>query len=67
MGCVDTCACLAILRALGAQGRLGFGEWRSEEWVNLGATGACAVVRAGFVVGVGVDFGRGAEGKVKGR
>ncbi|KAJ9605195.1 hypothetical protein H2200_010585 [Cladophialophora chaetospira] len=55
VGTVDTIVCAAILRALNAQGRLGFDAWRSEEWVNFGSTAACAVVRIALVLGVGID------------
>lgn len=54
VGIVDTVTCTATLRALDAQGRLGLGGWRWEEWVNFGSTGACAVVRWAFVLGIGV-------------
>jgi hypothetical protein len=54
---VDTLVCAATLRALESQGRLGIEDWRWEEWVNLGSTGACAVVRLALVLGVGVADG----------
>jgi hypothetical protein len=55
VGVVDVIICSAILRGLSAQGRLDVRAWRVEEWVNLGVTAACAVVRAGFVLRIGVD------------
>jgi hypothetical protein len=51
---VDTLVCAATLRALESQGRFGLENWRWEEWVNLGSTGACAVVRLALVLGIGV-------------
>lgn len=47
--------------ALEKQGRLGVQEWRSEEWVNIGVTGWVAVVRSGFILGLGL----GGKGKVE--
>lgn len=41
-------------RALHAQGRVGMGAWRLEEWANIGVTGGVAVIRAAFLVGVGM-------------
>ncbi len=55
VGAVDVVICGAILRALNAQGRLGLGDWRGEEWINLGVTAACAGVRIALVLVVGVD------------
>ena len=63
VGTVDTIVCGAVLRALAAQGRSGIETWRIEEWINLGSTGACAVVRLAFLLGIGVDE---RAGKVKG-
>ncbi|ETI29188.1 hypothetical protein G647_01641 [Cladophialophora carrionii CBS 160.54] len=56
VGLVDVIICAAILRGLSAQGRLAVQAWRVEEWMNLGLTAACAVVRAAFVLRIGVGL-----------
>ena len=63
IGVVDVVICAGILRALRAQGRLELEAWRMEEWGNFGITAACALVRGGFVLGIGV--GQVDEGKGK--
>lgn len=64
VGVVDTLTCAAVLRTLETQGRLGVGGWRWEEWVNLASTGACALVRGAFVLGIGIGDGTGKAKKV---
>ena len=51
----------AICKALNAQGRLDWKDWRVEEWTNIGITGSVGIIRLAFLAGIGVT----AEGKVR--
>ncbi|KAF2029611.1 hypothetical protein EK21DRAFT_89697 [Setomelanomma holmii] len=62
---VDVSLLGVLLVVLDMQGRLGLGEWRASEIVNAGFVVWCVILRASFLMGVGVgeDKGDGSEWK----
>ncbi|KAB5511693.1 hypothetical protein GE09DRAFT_639213 [Coniochaeta sp. 2T2.1] len=55
---VDVVILVATFQAYVDQGRLNPTTWRSEDWFSVLITGACAVLRIAFVLGVGVTEGK---------
>ena len=51
---VDLAYFWAVWGALSAQGRLDVGTWRAEDWGSLAITGTATVVRALFLMSVGL-------------
>jgi hypothetical protein len=51
---VDFFMLVGFARALGMQERTSWTVWRTEEWTNLGVTGAVAVIRTSFLMGLGM-------------
>jgi hypothetical protein len=53
----------AVLRSLSVQGRLDLGLIRVDEWGNIGILAGVAIIRAAFVLGVGLN----GKGRGKGK
>jgi len=51
---VDVFMLGGFTRALRKQGRLGFANWRLEEWGNIGITAFVRFLRSAFILGVGM-------------
>ncbi|KAK7419478.1 hypothetical protein QQZ08_010848 [Neonectria magnoliae] len=49
----------AMYVAMRLEGRLAISDWRVEDWFSIVTTGMCTVLRALFVLGVGVNSGKG--------
>lgn len=62
---VDVAYFWAVYEVLRAQGRLGVGTWRAEDWGSVMITGTAGVVRLAFLARVG--FARGGQGKGMGK
>ena len=52
---VDLSMVASMVKALVAQDRADPASWRIEEWANIGITGACAVIRTAFCLGIGME------------
>ncbi|EHY58698.1 hypothetical protein HRR86_006440 [Exophiala dermatitidis] len=65
---VDVVILGAAALAYRQQGRLSLLKWRSEDWFAVVVTGICALLRAGFCLGIGVREGeKGTEGEKRKR
>ncbi|KAK7398133.1 hypothetical protein QQX98_012497 [Neonectria punicea] len=49
----------AMYVAMRLEGRLAISDWRMEDWFSIVITGICTILRALFVLGVGVKSGKG--------
>ena len=52
---VDVIILVATAAEYSRQGRLSPLVWRSEDWFSVVVTGACALLRISFVLGIGLD------------
>lgn len=51
---VDIGMLAGLVRVLSAEGRADWKVWRVQEWTNMGITAAVLIIRAAFLLGVGM-------------